>query len=704
MANARRLFARAASSDPLVSDVPAAGPAATVGRRPAGRGAPIGHVLDGEPGYRRDVQGLRGVAILLVVAYHASLPIPGGFVGVDVFFVISGFVITTIVLRELQSTGTLDLRRFYSRRIRRLLPALAVMLVVVLSASPLLLNPVATQSRAAGTGAAAAMFGANAFLHRFGAGYFGLPVPSNPLFHTWSLGVEEQFYLVFPALFLFAWRVGERISAHRRAVALVLLGGGLLSLVLSATITPGSQSLAFYGSPTRAWEFAAGALLALAADRLRRCRVLVGTSLGAVGALVITLSALLISDTDAFPGTLAAAPVVGTAFVIASGTASSGGVSSLLAARPLVWMGDISYGWYLWHAPLIVFARLLWPTSLWTVRVAATLSLGLAWLSYRFLENPIRYNSRLVGPRLVSVVAVCVLAPLVAAGVLDFSIRFSPIPAGARAAGRLHADAVRDCSDLGPTSSPNPLCTWSVPNAKGSIFLVGDSNAGQFTEGLVRAAKESGRDLTVATKGGCPFADLTFERSQAAGHCRQFFDQTMARLLDVRPSLVFIAAASVLYVHADSAGLVMSPELARTEASRVKAWAQAVRSAVTMLRHAGIPTVVVHAVPYFSDFNVQLCPLIRMRLDPAACGRSKPRTVVAAEQVPARWAELQAVAGEELSAVLDLNGQFCDAQRCATNVNGEWLYRDGNHISVAGALALSDEFSAAIRRYAPPPS
>jgi peptidoglycan/LPS O-acetylase OafA/YrhL len=157
---------------------------------------------------RADVQGLRGIAVLLVVLYHAGLDVPGGFTGVDVFFVISGFVITGLLLRELDASGSLDLRRFYARRIRRLLPALAVMLTVV-AAVGLLASPVGAQVTTAHTGIAASLFAANAYLYRLGTGYFDVRTTLDPLLHTWTLGVEEQFYLVFPALLLAAWRVAR---------------------------------------------------------------------------------------------------------------------------------------------------------------------------------------------------------------------------------------------------------------------------------------------------------------------------------------------------------------------------------------------------------------------------------------------------------------------------------------------------------------
>ena len=228
---------------------------------------------------RADIQGLRAVAVLLVVAFHAGLPVPGGFSGVDVFFAISGFVITGTLLRELTSAGRIDLPRFYVRRIRRLLPALALMVTTV-AVLGTLASPLATQRTGALTGIAASVFAANVYLYQLPTGYFDVSATLDPLLHTWTLAVEEQFYLVFPALLILGWACtrgrGER--GRRLGTAAIVAAVSVVSYVLAVRLAGGwapggldsPESFGFYGSPTRAWEFGLGALVALAAPWLAK--------------------------------------------------------------------------------------------------------------------------------------------------------------------------------------------------------------------------------------------------------------------------------------------------------------------------------------------------------------------------------------------------------------------------------------------------
>ncbi len=324
------------------------------------------------PGRRRDVQGLRAIAVLLVVLFHAELPVPGGFVGVDVFFVISGFVITAMLMREWARHGRIRFGHFYFRRFLRLTPALALVVAIVALASVFLQNPFGAQQTTARTGMGAMLLSANYVIGHAAGDYFADNATTNPLLHTWSLSVEEQFYLVFPALLAVAWLLVRR--GRPKAPLVIVTAIAVASFALGVawsfgstwaegltTYFGGPESFAFYSSLTRGWEFAAGALLALGLSRIPVPTPAVARLIGAVGAVVLAVSAFAIHDSQPFPGVVALLPVAGTVLLILAGSHHTTGVSSALSTRPMVWLGDISYSWYLWHWPLIVFAALLFP-------------------------------------------------------------------------------------------------------------------------------------------------------------------------------------------------------------------------------------------------------------------------------------------------------------------------------------------------------
>ena len=380
-----------------------------------------------QAGFRQDIEGLRAVAVLAVVLFHAEVPgVGGGYVGVDVFFVISGFLITGLLWREVSTAGTVRLRRFYGARARRLLPASAAVGVVTAIASAVLLPPLQARS-VLEDGIASALYVGNYWFLLNGVDYLSPGMLPSPFQHYWSLGVEEQFYLVWPALIIgTAWLI-RRARRRTRAQAtssqspyLVILAlVGALSFALSLAITYVVSSVAFFSLPTRAWQLAVGGLVALTAGKWRRLPATFAAIAGWAGLALILLACTLFSTTTLYPGTAALVPVLGTALVIGAGCAAPPqGCGRILALSPMRAVGRVSYSWYLWHWPVLLLAAPLLghPLGLAGRLTAALISGGLAVLTLHLLENPLRFAAPVRRSALASLalggvataVAVCV--------------------------------------------------------------------------------------------------------------------------------------------------------------------------------------------------------------------------------------------------------------------------------------------------------
>ena len=376
--------------------------------------------------YRPDIDGLRAVAVLAVVLHHLSASfMPGGYIGVDVFFVISGYLITRIISREMEE-GTFTFARFYERRARRIFPALFAVLAATLIAGYFVLLP----SDYSGTlrGALGTLFFASniVFWRDMAAGYFAATDAGlNPLLHTWSLAVEEQFYVFFPVLLLVCYRY------FRRHIVLILIGCAVVSLAGAALLVQSKSVAVFFLSPFRAWELLVGSLLALNAVPAIRSRA-VREAVAGAGLLVILIACFLYNAKTTFPGLAALAPVLGAAAIMHAGASGPSFAGRLLQWRPVVYIGLISYSLYLWHWPLIVLVRYFTGMAPITQYIPALLvaSLVLGSFSYHFIEQPFRRGVR-VSRKFVfsssavftSIVALASVIWLMRGG---FEARFSP--------------------------------------------------------------------------------------------------------------------------------------------------------------------------------------------------------------------------------------------------------------------------------------
>ena len=668
---------------------------------------------------RRDIQGLRALAIAYVVLFHANLSFPGGFTGVDVFFVVSGFVITGTLLGELNRNGRLSLGGFYLRRARRILPAPAVMLVFVALAG-ILLDPAGTQHMAALTGIAASGLVANFYLYTLHSGYFDVSTQLNPLLHTWMLSVIAQIYIVFPLLLLAGWRLDHsRLGrSHRRQWTwTVIAGASALSFLLSLALSRGYfhsgvggyQKLVFYSSPTRAWEFGAGALLMLALPLLERLPAWCAIALDLAGATAVGLSAFFVHELG-FNEISALLPVGGACLLIAGGTRAPFGVSRLLSLRPMVWFGDISYSVYLWHWPLIVFAKALWPNLSWAVPVAAAVSLLTAWLTYRFVENPIRSRARpgsrspLAWRTAVALVATCVAIPVVAnVGLLQAQKALGATAAmkSWKRAEVMHAYTGRGCGSWVPLGKRhNPRCTLSVSHPRGEIVLLGDSNAAHFAEPVVLAGNRLHYNVTIAAPSSCPYLGLRLKRADGENKlCPPFGSESLTYLSRSRPNLVVLATRTDFYLQnpADGLGVVGKGGLTFDDKAKARLWRRTLGAELSALNKARVPVLLFNPVPVLPT-DPSTCAVVRVLT--GTCSGSLSRSSVDRWLSLAIKTERGAAATAPKTWVLNFENQLCGKNRCSTARGGITLYRDSRHLSVDGALSLTGTIQRAIAVHA----
>ncbi len=347
------------------------------------------------PGFRPDVEGLRGVAVLIVVLFHANLAsLTGGFIGVDVFFVISGFLITGLLVREQGRSGTISLSAFYARRVRRLLPAAMVALVITLVAAMNLIGPL-DRPAVANDGAAAALSVANIRFAMSAGDYFASVSAPSPFLHFWSLGVEEQFYLVWPALILLVTRGAGAMAVRRIGIALALVVA--VAFAANLFLTDAAANWAFYSLPTRAWQLGLGGLLAIGAPRITRALGPAVPVAAWAGLASIVAASILYDSTLPYPGVASVLPTVATIALLAAGM-DPRGPGRLLAVEPVRLLGRLSYSLYLWHWPVLVLGPLAIganPDAITSVALVG-ISLVAAYVSYRFVETPFRHGPPLV--------------------------------------------------------------------------------------------------------------------------------------------------------------------------------------------------------------------------------------------------------------------------------------------------------------------
>ncbi|HEX5849672.1 MAG TPA: acyltransferase family protein [Rubrobacter sp.] len=665
-------------------------------------------------GFRPDVEGLRAVAVGVVLLYHAGVPFaPGGYVGVDVFFVISGFLITGLLVRELEGTGTISLARFYSRRAKRLLPLTVVVLAFVVLLSWLLFDPVRMDEVSLGV-VASGLYVMNWLLAARATDYFAAGLQASPVQHFWTLAVEEQFYLLWPALLLLgAWWSRRTGRGLRPALALAFAAIVVSSLAYSVYSTESQAGAAYFSTLTRAWELALGGLIALIpVSRLTNLpRVWAGLAAWA-GLGAIAFSTVRFNDDTLFPGYAALIPTLGTAAVIAAGFATVSGENPTGAARlltlgPVRHVGRLSYSWYLWHWPPLVFAATVWG-SLSPLQGMAVLAVSYvpALLTNRLVEKPFLHSETLTRfPRKALALGGVCTSLSVALGVLLFALTPS-IPeapesqvAGAAALRNGHAlqtsaRAVHptpreaetkenrprmyaDGCHLDLTEVEAPRCVYGDPSSDTTVVLFGDSHAMQWFPALNRLADERGWRLVGITKSACPPAQVSIYNAglrREYTECDRWRELTLDRIVQQeKPDLVVTSSLPTYKPRENGKRL-------RGQASE-EAMVEGYASTLEDLRSTGASVALLEDVPH-PDKNVPECVSRSLdNLERCAFPRSKALNVP-----PVNPKAAEKVEGVRL---IDPTPVVCPEKSCPSVIGDALVYRNGAHLTATYVRSMT---------------
>ena len=656
--------------------------------------------------YRADIDGLRAVAVLGVIAFHTGLGfLPGGYLGVDVFFVISGFLITRIVAREVES-GTFSFADFYARRVRRILPALLFVIVATLPFALLYLLPNDLEGMAQSI--LATLFFVSNFWFYIETDYFSGAAELKPFIHTWSLAIEEQFYLFFPLLFLLASRFGRRTVIVLPAVL------GMASLVAAEVAVRVDASAAFYFTFFRIWEFVAGILLALtrweAPARLAPWSGLFG--------LALVLGSMVLFEADSpVPGLLRVVPVLGAVLLLADG--HRGPVSRILSWRPMVAVGLVSYSTYLWHQPIFAFARLRLPgePDAPTFAALTVLTLALGYLSWRFVEQPFRHRATVPTRRFAGIATALVAPLLLVAAYVDREAGLpSRLPPEYRAVlmgSDPYPPRILACSKIDEEPAPAGTAPRCVLNGNGSgpmVHLLGDSHAGALGEALVRRLASVDGQVLLTFAGGCVPLDIDVVAHKPV-RCARFRDRVAALLETDDPNVrtVVIAARWAHYFadytlkdeHGNVGDKVPLASRSRSDATSVRRDArEQLETIIDGQIERGRRVVLVYPVPDQIDHVPRKILGLMARGEKAGRPVSQPTRMIEDHAAPA-VSLLDAIADRPGLSRVRPADLLCDtfaAAACAAEADGLPLYWDDDHLNVRGAALVIDAMSEALPR------
>jgi peptidoglycan/LPS O-acetylase OafA/YrhL len=658
--------------------------------------------------FRPDIEGLRAIAVILVLLDHAGLAqVSGGYVGVDVFFVLSGFLITGLLLKETRETGSISIRSFYARRARRLLPAATLVLLVTVLLSYELFGQLRA-NRVAEDARWAALFASNFRSIQQGTDYLGAQQEPSPLQHFWSLAVEEQFYFVWPLLILLLASVAKGVPMRLKlGVALTLIIGA--SFAYSVHLTSVDRTTAYFSPLPRASELAAGALLAVVSPWLLRVPRMAGIVASWAGVAVILWSAVTFDAHTVFPGAAMAVPVVGALLAVAGGSiAPGGGAEVVLARSPMQWTGQMSYGIYLWHWPVILLAAGYAGREL-SVRENLLLyvpAIAVAAITFSVIEDPIRSAKSLrQRPELVSVglgvalvaasfgtVSAMMGANQLAGEKTDAQIAIEvpstegvlrAVSAGADVTDwpeqpqRIVNEAYSDECDVTRRDTTSSLCEFGNLDADRTVVMFGDSHGTMWIPALDRIGKEHNWKVIQLTKPGCVAPDLQIWSNSLGreyAECDQWRDWAVSQITDIEPDVLLVTSAGK--------GIYLADGGEPTQDGLDDAWRAGLGSTLDAVApHAG-RVVVIGDMAYPTQPGIDC--LTENAGNVSACNTPVEQAVLAdhnrAEQ------ETAEAHGAEY---IDIIPWFCTQETCPAVIGDLTVHRDAMHINENYAVYLS---------------
>ncbi len=616
--------------------------------------------------YRQDIEGLRAIAIFAVVGCHANLPLfIGGFVGVDVFFVLSGYLITGLLVKEISDTGRINFLAFYCRRLKRLLPGLSLMLLASSIAASAILAP-HEQPAEALTAAFSVLWVSNIYFALQRLDYFDSP-DINLFLHTWSLSVEEQFYLVWPLLILLFARTKTHLIYWLVLVFFV-------SLILCVFISAANPQAAFYLMPTRSWQFALGGIAWSLSPFDGKRFVLLRQMVGYAGLILILVSVLYIHEGITYPGIAALIPSLGAALVIFSGQ------SKLLSAKPLQAIGRVSYSWYLWHWPVLILGGVVFARSDFGFQVfLVVISLLVAVAAYYFFENPIRNNAALISSP-SKAVFVCGL--MMASGAMlanswktysannESSLEFAKYAA---IRSDIPSPYAMGCDEGQRIATIKP-CIFGDESAPATAVLFADSVGTQWFSAFEEKYTRPGWRLIVLVKTGCAIVDQSSYPPIKGMYekCALWKEAASKYLEELKPDVVFIGS-SIQY---------------KLSASQ---WAEGARGILRHLSGAAKQVFVIRSTPRLGFDGPNCLARHEWRTDPsigiADCSIKRP-----ASPDDEVYLALQKTTGElPNTGLLDLNSLVCPDDICAAHNGRVVVYRDGTHITNTFVKSISKQ-------------